>query len=81
MAIDGRKQQLFLERVVLKALRLMVSGGLGKSSLHCVYSPPLEVEVWDYGRRCTFYHDTHLRSSELWFISKMCWTHWLYATP
>ena len=54
MAIDGRKQQLFLERVVLKALRLMVSGGLGKSSLHCVYSPPLEVEVWDYGRRCTF---------------------------
>lgn len=27
------------------------------------------------------YHDTHLRSSELWFISKVCWTHWLYATP
>jgi hypothetical protein len=43
------------------------SVGLGKSSLPCVYSSPPKVEVWDYGRRHMYiYHDTHLRSSELW---------------
>jgi len=40
--------------------------GLGKTSLPCVYSPPLEVEVRNYWAELYIYHDTHLRSSELW---------------
>jgi hypothetical protein len=73
-SIDGWKIRLFTGQAVLNPLRFMVSCWTEKSSLPCVYSPPLEFEGWDYGRRCTFITIPNYVAPNYGPISKVCCT-------